>query len=201
MTLGAGYIDLDVHDVGYRIYVTDEVLSTLAVDEQAVIYTYQHVREDGVFLYGFLRPEDRAVFEKLLLVSGVGPKLAVGMLGAISAGALVSAIQSEDANFLCTVPGVGKKTAQRMILDLKDKLGDLPMDWSALSRRSVSAPVKTPIDVKEDVTTALVALGYRMREAEQAVAAVFAQTKDTTVEAAVKAALAWLYAHQQETNA
>ncbi|WP_067619608.1 Holliday junction branch migration protein RuvA [Alicyclobacillus acidiphilus] len=194
---GPGYIDLDVHGVGYRVYVTDETSAAIAHDGESTVYTYQHVREDGVFLYGFLRPEERAVFEKLLLVSGVGPRLALGILGAISAEAVVTAIQTEDANLLCTLPGVGKKTAQRMILDLKDKLGDLPLDWNGIVR-GASAHPQGPADMQDDVITALVALGYRMREAEQAVSAVFSENSDLTVEAAVKAALAWLYVHQQD---
>lgn len=194
--IGSGYVDLDVHQVGYRVYVTDDSSQALQAGEEIRLYTYQHVREDAVLLYGFMRAEDRAVFERLLSVSGIGPRLALAMIGAMPAEALVAAIQSEDANALCALPGVGKKTAQRMILDLKDKLGDLPLTWSGVFRQPHQA--ETSPDVAEDVTTALVALGYRPREASAAVTAVLEQNQRRTVEGAVKAALQWLYEHQSE---
>ncbi|EPZ42100.1 Holliday junction branch migration protein RuvA [Alicyclobacillus acidoterrestris] len=198
--IGQGYVDLDVHDVGYRVYTTDTAAFSLSLEQEVRLYTYQHVREDAILLYGFLRQAERAVFEKLISVSGVGPKVALQMLGGLPAESLVAAIRQEDANTLCTLPGIGKKTAMRMILDLKDKLDDLPVKHGEFTPH-LAAVEPTPTDIVDDVTTALVALGYRPKEAQRAVEAVLERAApNTTVEAAVKAALTWLYQHQADVN-
>lgn len=199
MSHGTGYVDLDVHDIGYRLYVPEEVAISSHNGMEIRLYTYQHVREDAILLYGFAREVDRMVFERLLDVSGVGPKLAVQMLSFATAESIVAAIQGDDANFLCGVPGIGKKTAQRMILDLRDKFDGLPLTWDAIATPKPSKQAAS--DLADDVTTALIALGYRPKEAEQAVAAVFQQQDNLSTEGAVKAALTWLYAHQTEVNA
>ncbi|WAH38421.1 Holliday junction branch migration protein RuvA [Alicyclobacillus dauci] len=194
--VGPGYIDLDVNHVGYRVYVTDHMVHNLKVDEQIRVYTYQHVREDAVLLYGFHTASDRAVFERLITVSGVGPRLAMQMLGAIEAEALVASIRAEDAVTLCTLPGVGKKTAQRMILELKDKLDDLPVQWDAVFQHEKQS--ESSSQLSDDVTTALIALGYRPKEAGAAVEAVLQKNPQHSIETAVKASLQWLYEHQND---
>ncbi|GMA56288.1 Holliday junction DNA helicase subunit RuvA [Alicyclobacillus sacchari] len=188
---GAGYLDLDVRDVGYRVHVADGAMAQYPVGAQAFLYTYQHVREDGIVLYGFATAEERTLFERLLVVSGIGPRLALHITGAASVPSLVAAVQSEDTNYLCTLPGIGKKTAQRMVLDLKDKLDDLALAWP-MATEHTSLPAK---DRTDDVIAALVALGYRPREAQQAIAAIHPEP-DEPVEDVVRAALAWLYAQQ-----
>lgn len=197
-TLGIGYVDLDVNHVGYRVYVSDLTLRSLRAGEDVRLYTYQHVREDGLFLFGFATLGDRQIFERLISVSGVGPKLAMQMLGALPAPAVVAAIRQEDAQTLCGLPGIGKKTAQRMILELKDKLDDLPMSTDSIYANA--EPPKAQVDVADDVTTALIALGYRQKEAMAATEHVL-QNQRHTVETAIKAALTWLYANQSELNA
>lgn len=196
---GDGFVDLDVRDVGYRVYVTEDVVRQLPEGSATRLYTYHHVREDATLLYGFIRQADRAMFEKLLGVSGIGPRLALQMLGGTSAESLAGAISREDANTLCALPGIGKKTAQRIILDLKDKLADLPLAWDSVVKTDLHRPRRNL--VAQDVTEALIGLGYRPKEAEAAVATVLQQDANVTVEAAVKAALSWLYAHQSEVNA
>lgn len=195
---GDGYVDLDVHDVGYRLFVTEQALTQLAVGQDVQLFTHHHVREDAILLYGFLSQADKAVFEKLLNVSGIGPRLAIQMIGSTSAESLVAAIHAEDANTLCLLPGVGKKTAQRIILDLKDKLSDLPMTWERTVNQGRQAALSR--DVASDVIEALIGLGYRPKEAEAAVTAVLKKDAKVSVEAAVKAALSWLYAHSSEVN-
>lgn len=195
---GTGYVDLDVQHVGYRVYTTDDTALGLELEQEIRLYTYQHVREDAVLLFGFLRRIERTVFEKLISVSGIGPKVALQMLGGLSPEALVAAIRLEDANTLCTLPGIGKKTAMRMILELKDKLDDLPV-----SSHEVVTGVETvrpPESVADDVTTALIALGYRQKEAQRAVEAVLENRPAATVETTVKAALQWLYEHQSDAS-
>ncbi|MFB5192090.1 Holliday junction branch migration protein RuvA [Alicyclobacillus fastidiosus] len=195
---GTGYVDLDVQHVGYRVYTTDDTALGLELEQEIRLYTYQHVREDAVLLFGFLRRIERTVFEKLISVSGIGPKVALQMLGGLSPEALVAAIRLEDANTLCTLPGIGKKTAMRMILELKDKLDDLPV-----SSHEVITGVETvrpPESVADDVTTALIALGYRQKEAQRAVEAVLENRPAATVETTVKAALQWLYEHQSDAS-
>ncbi|EJY56309.1 Holliday junction DNA helicase RuvA [Alicyclobacillus hesperidum URH17-3-68] len=188
---GPGFLDLDVHDVGYRVHVADGALAQYPIGAQAYLYTYQHVREDGIVLYGFATAEERTLFERLLVVSGIGPRLALQIIGAASVPSLVAAVQSEDTSYLCTLPGIGKKTAQRMVLDLKDKLADLALILPMATELS-NVPENDNVD---DVIATLVALGYRPREAEQAIAAIERRPGET-VEDTVKTALAWLYAQQ-----
>ncbi|KRW92784.1 ATP-dependent DNA helicase RuvA [Alicyclobacillus tengchongensis] len=188
---GPGFLDLDVHDVGYRVHVADGASAKYPIGAQAYLYTYQHVREDGIVLYGFATAEERTLFERLLVVSGIGPRLALQIIGAASVPSLVAAVQSEDTSYLCTLPGIGKKTAQRMVLDLKDKLADLALILPMATELSNVAQN----DKVDDVIATLVALGYRPREAEQAIAAIERRPGET-VEDAVKTALAWLYAQQ-----
>ncbi|GMA59830.1 Holliday junction branch migration protein RuvA [Alicyclobacillus fastidiosus] len=195
---GTGYVDLDVQHVGYRVFTTDDTALGLELEQEIKLYTYQHVREDAVLLFGFLRRIERTVFEKLISVSGIGPKVALQMLGGLSPEALVAAIRLEDANTLCRLPGIGKKTAMRMILELKDKLDDLPVS----SHEVVTGiePEQPSESVADDVTTALMALGYRQKEAQRAVDAVLENRPAATVETAVKAALQWLYEHQSDAS-
>lgn len=195
VSTGRGYVDLAVQHVGYRVFLSDASCARLNPGDEVRIYTHQHVREDAILLYGFMRVEDRAVFERVITVSGIGPKLAMQMIGAIPSNALVSAIVSEDAATLCSLPGIGKKTAQRVILELKDKLDDLPAAWHHTSMPNQTA---SHSNVEDDAVTALIALGYRQKEAESAIATVIAQHPGANVEDVIRFALAWLYAHASD---
>jgi holliday junction DNA helicase RuvA len=120
------YALLDVGGVGYRLLMSTRSLAALPAEGDTVtVHTYLHVREDELTLYGFESEEERSLFERLISISGVGPKVALGVLSSLQPDALRSAIAHEDVALLSSVPGVGKKTAQRLILELKDKL-DLP---------------------------------------------------------------------------
>ena len=149
---------VDVHGTGYRIIVPLSTFYELPKEDQPVVlHVHTHVREDAISLYGFHTREEREVFQMMISVSGIGPKLAVNILSGIAAGELVKAVTEEDLKRLTSIPGVGKKTAERMILELKDKAAKLGRD--DVTVRTVA--VKTGDQVKEDALSALVNLGYK----------------------------------------
>ena len=166
---GEGMAVVDVGGMGFRVFITDRDQADLpAVGEPVQLYTYLSVREDAIWLYGFLSEEDRQVFRQLLTVSGVGPKAALGILSALSANDLRFAVFSDDVKAISKAPGVGLKTAKKLILELKDRLkledaipGGGNMDEEAGSHAQDA-------DVTEAVE-ALVTLGYSSSEALRAV--------------------------------
>lgn len=120
---------IDVGGIGLRIAMATGALSRLpAVGDDVTVYTHLQVREDDLSLYGFESLEEQDLFEKLIAVSGVGPKVALSVLSALSPAALKDAVLRDDDALIATVPGIGKKTAQRLIIELKDRLGDLGSD-------------------------------------------------------------------------
>lgn len=151
---------LDVGGVGYRVLVPVSTFCRLGDQgTQAQLLIHTHVREDQFVLYGFGTATELELFEKLISASGVGPKVALGVLSGIEAEDLVHAIRSNDIARLTRVPGVGKKTAERLILELKDKV-------AALAAGPVSAPAASP--AKTDLLSALANLGYTSAEADRA---------------------------------
>ncbi|UCZ54347.1 Holliday junction branch migration protein RuvA [Bacillus shivajii] len=160
-------IVIDVHGVGYLVYCANPFRFQEWLDETKTVYTYQHVREDAIQLFGFLNREERRLFEKLLQVSGIGPKGALAILASGEPKTVIQAIEEENERFLVKFPGVGKKTARQMILDLKGKLPDVMPSLfedeysdETSSRFSESDPNK---ELNEAVE-ALKALGYVERE-------------------------------------
>jgi len=151
---------VDVHGVGYEVTIPVSAYSSLPEKGVEVrLHIHTHVREDTLALYGFLRREEKQLFERLIGVSGIGPKLAITVLSGIAADALVTALRGNDLAALTRIPGVGKKTAERMVLELRDKLDGL-----------AAAPAPPPATrMEEDVVSALVNLGYQRVSAEQAV--------------------------------
>lgn len=117
------YIILNVHGVGYKVLVNNTLLSKAAVGTELTVYTYTHVREDLLELYGFSEPQDLRLFELLIGVSGVGPKSAVGVFSIGSRSEIMQAISTGDVSFFTGVPRLGKKNAQKIIIDLKSKIG------------------------------------------------------------------------------
>ncbi|OHE24294.1 MAG: Holliday junction DNA helicase RuvA [Syntrophobacterales bacterium RBG_19FT_COMBO_59_10] len=149
---------VDVHGTGYRIIVPLSTFYELPKEDQPVVlHVHTHVREDAISLYGFHTREEREVFQMMISVSGIGPKLAVNILSGIAAGELVRAVTEEDLKRLTGIPGMGKKTAERMILELKDKAAKLVRDDVTVC----TVAVKTGDQVKEDALSALVNLGYK----------------------------------------
>jgi Holliday junction DNA helicase RuvA len=151
--------------VGYDVTITVPTFSELpALDADVALYIHTHVREDMIALYGFFRPSEKLLFEKLITVSGIGPKLAITILSGMAADEMVSSIRGNDIARLTRIPGIGKKTAERMVLELRDKLPE---------PGPVASPATPTLNaIEEDVLSALVNLGYQRAAAEQAVSAV-----------------------------
>src|SRR5882724_2543871 len=149
--------------VGYDVTITVPTFSDLpALGDEVALHVHTHVREDVIALYGFLRSAEKTLFEKLITVSGIGPKLAITILSGMAADEMVNAIRGNDIARLTRIPGIGKKTAERMVLELRDKLtvekaGEIP------ATPSLSA-------VEEDVLSALMNLGYQRAAAEKTLA-------------------------------
>jgi len=157
---------VDIHGIGYRIVVPLSTFYELPdAGCRVVLQIHTHVREDAVSLYGFHTDEEREVFKLMISVGGIGPKLAVNILSGISAGEWIRAIVSEDLKRLTGIPGVGRKTAERMILELKDKAGHLSREVAPAG----DAVVRTADQAKADALSALVNLGYKGSSVRDAV--------------------------------
>ena len=166
----ADYAIIEAGGVGYQVWAPRGVLGALpAVGDEARLFTYLLVREDALLLYGFTSLAERAFFELLLTVSGVGPKVALSLMSSVPLDQLQLAIASENAAVLAQVPGIGKKTAARLILELKAKINLAGMPASASATGSAA---RDNLEVQE----ALQSLGYSAVEAQAAVAALPADT-------------------------
>lgn len=162
---------LDVHGVGYDVAVPASVLPFLPpLGEETVLLIRQIFREDGVTLFGFLEPFQRRIFDLLLLTKGCGPKAALSLLGSMSAEEIATAIQVEDAKALARAPGVGVRMAERIIVELKDKVQDEVLLRKATSP-GLAAAVRRTASPDDELIDGLLGLGYRRSEAEKAVEA------------------------------
>ena len=177
---------VDVNGVGYEVIVP---LSTFydVGDEGAEVSlrVHTHVREDALQLYGFLTLLERQVFERLIAVSGIGPKLAIAVLSGLETRDLVVAVQRGDIARLTGIPGVGKKTAERIVLELKDKLTQISVPAVA----DVKPQAAEADRLRGDLLSALQNLGYHRTDAERAIDVVLEQSTDRTLESALKDAL------------
>lgn len=159
--LKTDYCLLDVGGVGYRVFIPNNTRCKLTLNETAMLYTYMNVYQDGITLYGFYTEEEYDVFQLLIGVSGIGPKVALGILSAITVDALCKAIQNKQATLLTKLPGIGKKSAERLILELKDKIALAASDDEVLS---LSMEGEVADDILSEATAALTALGYSQAE-------------------------------------
>lgn len=159
--LKTDYCLLDVGGVGYRVFIPNNTRCKLTLNETAMLYTYINVYQDGITLYGFYTEEEYDVFQLLIGVSGIGPKVALGILSAITVDALCKAIQNKQATLLTKLPGIGKKSAERLILELKDKMALAASDDEGLS---LSMEGEVADDILSEATAALTALGYSQAE-------------------------------------
>lgn len=190
------YIVIDVGGVGYRVYCANPYVFQDRKDEPTVVYTHYHVREDAHQLYGFATREEQELFRRLLNVNGIGPKVAVGILAGGRPEDVVAAIRREDIAWLTKLPGIGRKTAQRIVLDLKDKLDGVVDAVPALPAEP-ARPSGLPADVPPawaEAREALKALGYSEAELDRAWAGIREQIEDgETVDRLMKRALQWLF--------
>jgi Holliday junction DNA helicase RuvA len=169
--------------VGYDVTISVPTFSDLpAAGSEISLHIHTHVREDAIALFGFLRPAEKTLFEKLLTVSGIGPKLAITILSGMPADEMIGAIRGNDVARLTRIPGIGRKTAERMVLELRDKL-------QALAEVPAAPPVSA---IEEDVLSALVNLGYQRPAAERALAIVSGNGKSSSFDVLFREALAAL---------
>ncbi len=182
----ANRIVLDVHGVGYEVTVSTQSFHRLpGIGETMKILTYQHVREDMLALYGFLHERERDLFKLLMSVSGVGPKLAITILSGIGVDDFYNAVKDEDIARLSCIQGIGKKIAERLAVELKDK-AVLLAPAALKGARVIGAGAK-----RDDATRALMALGYKQNQAQTAVEKVITKSdqRNRSIEELVKEAL------------
>lgn len=176
---------LDVNGVGYEIEAPMTVFYDLPESGAPLtLHTHFVVREDAQLLYGFASRYERELFRALVKVNGVGPKMALAILSGIEADRLAQCIQDQDTSSLVKVPGIGKKTAERLVIEMRDRLDKIEGAPASLPRREA---LNLPDDARSDAIAALEALGYRSKDAEKAVAAV--SEDDATSEQLIRLAL------------
>lgn len=179
---------IDVNGVGYEVTIPVSTFYELGdVGAQASLRVHTHVREDAIMLFGFRTSREKELFLRLTSVSGIGPKLGITFLSGTSPDDLIAAIRSNDLARLVSIPGVGRKTAERVVIELRDKIGQL-----ALLDSDVSSTPSTAVDVdatRDDVVAALVSLGYQKALAEKIVAKVLEVESDRTIEHVLRQAL------------
>ncbi len=180
----ADYLVIDVSGVGYQVTVPLSTFCTLPEPGQDVsLHIHTHLREDSLSLFGFSTQSEKDMFLLLMSVSGIGPRLALAILSSLPVSDLTCALQTADDSKLCAIPGIGKKTAARMVLELQDKIhlltaGKEEADW---------ATGKT--DVTEDAVSALVNLGYKRQPASEVVKKIKARELDLSFEAVIRESL------------
>ena len=183
------HIVIDVNGIGYQIFIPTNTLNYLpSIGESVKIHTYLYIREDAMILYGFLTKDDLEMFKLLITVSGIGPKGGLGILSTLSSDDLRFAVLSGDSKAISKAPGIGAKTAQRVIIDLKDKLSLEDAFEKKLEHENEKINVSSNSQVKNDAVMALNALGYSSTESLKAVSKVEI-TDDMDVEDVLKAAL------------
>lgn len=154
---------IDVHGVGYRTYAPASTLDTLCVGQEAMLYTYMSVREDAIVLYGFATQDEYDLFMLLIGVNGVGPKVALGILSAGTADSFRLAVHQKDIKGLTKMPGIGKKTAERIVLELQDKIGPVASENAGAADLGNSAAPGLS-DILAETLAALISLGYSEQE-------------------------------------
>jgi len=183
-SLGSDWAIINVGGISFQVYMPTSTLSLLgAIGEEVKLHTHLHLREDNATLYGFATADELRFFQTLLGVSGLGPKLALAMLSAMSVDKLTMAIATGSVDLLTIIPGIGKKVADRLVLELKDKIA---AGW-------VTTPAAQLAEANTDVLAALTSLGYSVAEATRAVATL-PPSSDLTLEERLKLALQYFTA-------
>ncbi len=175
---------IDVGGVGYEVFVPLSTFYSLGdAGSRVALRIHTHVRDSAIQLFGFATPLEIALFERLIAVSGIGPKVALAVLSGIEPSDLVHAVRQADLGRLTRIPGVGRKTAERLVVELKDRLPDVPVD------AGTGASATPAADVREDVLSALANLGYQRGAAETAVSKVLRAHEERDFEAVLRLVL------------
>ena len=181
-SVSADQVIIDVNGIGYGVFSSLSNLARLKNEEQVMLHTYYCVREDGVSLYGFLSRNELDMFKKLISVSKIGPKAAVAILSTFTVETLCQQILAHNIDGLSRAPGIGKKTAERIVLELKDKVKNMGFDNIVVLKQGTL--------FEDEVMGALTSLGYLKSEALEAVRAT--ADRGVSTEESLKAALSWL---------
>ena len=161
-------IQIDVAGICYEVQVPMSTLYQLPeLGKELTLHTHFVVREDAQLLYGFFEEKDKSMFRSLIKINGVGPKMALGILSSMEANEFVRAVRSNDINAMVKMPGIGKKTAERLLIEMRDRL----KDWDG-EEGGTQVPVSAGASITSDAETALISLGYKPQQAAHAIAAV-----------------------------
>ena len=161
-------IQIDVAGICYEVQVPMSTLYQLPeLGKELTLHTHFVVREDAQLLYGFFEEKDKSMFRSLIKINGVGPKMALGILSSMEANEFVRAVRSNDINAMVKMPGIGKKTAERLLIEMRDRL----KDWDD-EEGGTQVPVSAGASITSDAETALISLGYKPQQAAHAIAAV-----------------------------
>jgi Holliday junction DNA helicase RuvA len=182
---------VDANGVGYEIQAPMTTFYALPpIGDPVVLHTHLVVREDAHLLYGFVTREERALFRALIRVNGVGPKLALAILSGMDVDAFVRCVRDNDTNALVRLPGIGKKTAERLLIEMRDRLRDWHVDGLAVSDGAAQLPARSG-DALLEAESALIALGYKPQEAARMIAAVRVEgaSSEELIRAALKSAV------------
>jgi Holliday junction DNA helicase RuvA len=190
---GEGWCVIEAGGVGYHVHVSSHTLAALpAAGEETRLRTRQVVREDALLLFGFAEADELRLFDLLIGVNGVGPRLALAALSGLAPAALVRAIRGEHLAAIVAVPGIGRKTAERLVVELRDKLAFMPVTAAPAAARGREAGVLPRTERYEDAVAALVTLGYSASQAKEAVRRAGGEEPDLSLETIVKRALSLL---------
>jgi len=170
---------LDVNGVGYVIFISINTFEKISNKEKVSLYIHTNVKEDSITLYGFHNESEKEIFELLISISGIGPKLALGVLSGIQTEDLKDAILNGDISRIVAIPGIGKKTADRLILELKSKVGDARIDGEPVVHHGV----------KQEAVSALTTLGYNYATSEKIVRQILSSSPTCTLEELIKSSL------------
>jgi Holliday junction DNA helicase RuvA len=170
---------LDVNGVGYSINISINTFEKVSQKKDVNLFIHTNVKEDSITLYGFYKEYEKEMFELLISISGIGPKLALSLLSGIEANELKEAIGIGDVTRIVAIPGIGRKTAERLILELKGKVGSL----------SDSTEVETTRGIKQEAISALTTLGYNFATAEKIVRQILSSSPSSTIEELIKSSL------------
>jgi len=184
---------LDVGGVGYEVTIPVSTFYELEAEGSTVkLRIYTHVREDALQLYGFKTARERELFMRLISVSGIGPKLGITLLSGMSADEMIASIRTNNLARLTLIPGVGRKTAERLVMELRDKVASLSsaeLEEELGSKRSAVAPLPTEDSMRSDVLSALLNLGYQRSSAEKAITAALDEGGDISMELILRRSL------------